>query len=285
VLWQYYGKTMVDVRWLWRCPINFDAREQAILLSLYGQQEQTFLGGSTYLVGDGVVCFAYVPSPEQHHGEKLAQFRRGLTRLAADRRVLATLNAPLTLLSDVTLALASIGSALDHEDDGVQETQYRDGSVSCSVVVDGTRPPAVVLDEGLAADAWLASIVDEVSSVAARAALFDATMTVTVVTVGPLPLHSTRWARALYGVPMEQIGNRSVLSFGGLMGHEDRCRLVAIWCTSVAYVDARIYGFANPWAECKPSIRGVTDFYCALGHEKGQIIFNSGYDAANFLEM
>jgi hypothetical protein len=285
VIWQYFGKMMAAAPCVWRCPISFDTREQAILLSLYGDQEKTILGGSTYLVGDGVVCFAYVPPPEQHHVEKLAQFRRGLTRLATARRVLATLNAPLTHLSDVTLALASIGSALDHEDDGVQETQYRDGNVSCSIVVDGTRPPAIVLDEGLAADAWLASIVDEVSSVAARAALFDATLTVTVVTVGPLPLHSTRWVRALYGVPTEQMGNRSVLPLGGLMGHEDRCRLVAIWCTSVAYVDERIYGFANPWADRKPSMQVETDFYCALGHEKGQIVFNSGYDAANFLEM
>jgi hypothetical protein len=276
---------MAVERWLWGCPISFDAREQAILLSLYGDQEQTILGGSTYLVGDGVVCFAYVPTPEQHHVEKLAQFRRGLTRLATSRRVIATLNAPLTLLSDVTLALACIGSALDHDDNGVQETQYRDGDVSCSIVVDGTRSPAIVLDEGPATDVWLASIVDEVSSVAGRAALFDATMTVTVVTIGPLPLHSTRWIRALYGMPTEQIGNRSVLPLSGLMGHEERCRLVAIWCTSVAYVDARIYGFANPWAERKPSMQGETDFYCALGHEKGQIVFNSGYDAANFLEM
>jgi hypothetical protein len=83
-------------RWLWGCPISFDAREQAILLSLFGDQEKTILGGSTYLVGDGVVCFAYVPPPEQHHVEKLAQFRRGLTRLATARRVLATLNAPRT---------------------------------------------------------------------------------------------------------------------------------------------------------------------------------------------
>ena len=233
---------------------------------------------------DGLVCFSYLPSQEQHHARKIARLRNGLQKFATDRRVLVTLNAPLTNASDVALALATVESVFKEENIGVQETQYRDDNVSFSVSVDSTRTPGLILDAGPLREVWLAGIVQEVENAVSRAALYDEKLSVAVVTVGPVPVHTTRWVRTLYGVPTRQHTGSATTSRNGFMGRGECAKLVAIWCAHIAYSDTRFYGFANPWSEQNAAMRKEIDFYCALGQEKGQIIFNSGYDAANFLE-
>ena len=132
---------MAVVRSRWRCPINYDAREQAILLSLFGDKARTNLGGATYLLEDGLVCFVSLAAPNAHHVTKLAQLREGLQPFAKEGRVMVALDALLTRRSDVVLALATVGSVFQHAQTKVQETQYQDESVSFSVSMDRTRAP------------------------------------------------------------------------------------------------------------------------------------------------